>query len=83
LCGLAGKGNTRLDTALLYRVANNCIEEIYIAPEREGLATKKGASEQDALRSKVFAMVAPILDEALGPEKEYAWNDYLDIPVIG
>lgn len=80
-----GKGNVKLPTVLLYRVRENRIDKVWIAPDKEGLAEADRTTEQQVLGSKVYAMAAEVVKAELaeGAEVEHVFNDYRNIETWG
>lgn len=82
-----GKGNVKMDTALLYQAGlgpKNTIEKVWIAPDREGVASsEKEVTELGVLGSKLFPQVAAILKEKITGKLQYVFNDYSKIETWG
>jgi hypothetical protein len=83
-----GKGNTPLDTAILFQGApgaKNRIAQVWIAPDTKGLATAERVSELDVLSSKLFGQVAAVVKERVkGTSRtSHHFHDYRNMETIG
>jgi hypothetical protein len=80
-----GKGGVRLPTVLLYRVVENVIDQVWIAPDKEGLAEGDKVGEGKVRGSKIYASVAEVLKAQYGEGVDitHVFNDYKDIEVWG
>lgn len=85
-----GKGNVKMDTILLYQAnagARNKIAQVWIAPDREQVASRgrdKGpVTELSVLSSKVFPQVAAILEGRVQGKVQYHMHDYMHMATIG
>ncbi len=83
-----GKGDTPLDTALLFEAApgpQNKIAQVWIAPDAKGLATADRVSELDVLSSKAFAQAAAVVKARVSPGSatSHHFHDYSNMETIG
>lgn len=87
-----GKGNTKMDTMLLYQAnpggkSENKISRVWIAPDRDGVASrgKEGGrvTEEDVVKSKVFKQVLGVVQEKVKGELRFYMHDYVFMDTIG
>lgn len=81
-----GKGDTPLDTVLLFQAApgaRNRIAQVWIAPDSKGLASAERVSELDVLSSKAFAQAAAVVKERVKGATSQHFHDYKNMETIG
>ena len=87
-----GKGNARMDTILLFQAnpgkrSENKISQVWIAPDREGMASRgrEGGrvTEEDVVKSKVFKQVLGAGRAKVKGELRFYMHDYVFMDTIG
>lgn len=87
-----GKGNAKMDTILLFQAnpgdtCGNKISQVWIAPDREGVASRgrEGGrvTEEDVVKSKVFRQVLEMVQGKVKGELRFYMHDYVFMDTIG